>query len=768
MGILDWFKSKKVTKPGGQAKQVAKTVSNPGANRFTNVNSFKVGSWEKGGHKWVGPHPKIKIQKMLNDGDISPKDLISFKGGKDNDRVYQIPGIKLKSLKKANPNSKSKATAKKRTKTTIGKTNMAHLKPTNQGKTQGQPMKKKKPQLKKKSPTTSDSIVQPKGAGRQSAKSRPLGKTVELQKLIDKTASKGELNLDVNLGEYQGPVTIRKPIKIIGKNHVIWSKKGPVLSVEKGETILQDLSIEITVSDHSKLSEEETMALAVSPSATIKTNKVLVRGNVKGVTGEEGTWDYPPTINLGSLRPEVSHEFKIELLIPIKCKIRCDISGLVLNASNASSGSTTLTLLLEGMGSGTRLRGKITIESGMLSRQIPINANISDSKSKKAIKGNGEVIWKPEKSTLLDLANQIVKDLTLKKSDVIEFGSPSQGDTLEFAEFLEVSDKGMIKLRKLEQATDATLRVKGRPFSVCPEDYAFKKIDCFVLPMSLAKQEGWRDVKLPKGSLGLKAWNDAVESLTCDVRVVHNKKLAGKMQWKAGEIIKFAKKVDSKGKWIPKKDQSFAYGEFDEFSNKGMIKLRNLEQDKTGKFSKVSRLSLFNPLDYAWDSILRLELPDDLEKKGVVDLQKAVKGPFTLNSWNQLIDDANLKNNQPRARSKKTSNRRLNPGLGEAFANSPVPEESKGQESLLKQEEPKVEGGTSLKAHEKPSVPSEPLTTEKKRSKQSSLKTSVFSMNDENKSKSPPPTKEKLNNDKITKTKKSKTNKIELKGFWNE
>ena len=747
MGILDWFKSKKVTNTGGQANPVSKTVSNPGGNRFANISSFKVKTRQGSGHRWDGPFAKAKIQKMLNDGDISPKDLIIYKGSEYNDRVYQIPGIKLKSLKKANPHSKSKAPAKKRIKNTNGKKNKAYLKSANQGKTQVQPMNKKKPQLKKKSPATSDSIVHPKGAGHHSAKASSLGEKVDLQKLIDKTASKGELNLDGNLGEYQGPVTIRKPIKIVGKNHVIWSKKGPVLSVEKGETVLQDLSIEITMSDHSKLSDGETMALVVSPSAKIKTGKVLVRGNVKGVTGEEGTWDYPSTINLGSLRSEVSHEFKIELLIPIKCKIKCDISGLVLKASKAASGSTTLTLLLERMGTGTRIRGKMTIESGSLSRQIPINANISDSKSKKAIKGNGEVIWKPKKSTLLDLANQIVKDLNLKKSDVIEFGSPAQGGTLEFAEFLEVSDKGMMKLRKLEQATDATLRVKGRPFSVCPEDYAFKKIDCFVLPKKLVKLEGWRDVKLPKGPLGLKAWNDAVESLTCDVRVAHNKKLAGKMQWKTGEIIKFAKKVDSKGKWIPKKDQSFAYGEFDEFSNKGMIKLRNLEQDETGKLSKVSRLSLFNPLDYAWESIRRLELPDDLAKKGVVDLQKAREGPFELNSWNQLIEDVNLKNNQPRARSKKTRNRRLNPGLGEAFASSPVPEESK---------------------QEKPSVPSKPHTTEKKRSKQGSMKTSAFSLNDENKSKSPPSITEKLNNDKITKTKKSITNKSELKGFWNE
>ena len=632
MGILDWLKSKKVTNTGGQTKKVANKVPNPGKNpkkkSSSNVNSYKVGIWQGGECKWVGPHTKAKIQEMLNDGDISPKDLISFKGSKYNDRVYQIPGIKLKSLKKANPNSKSKATGQKRTKTTNSKTNNAHPKAMKQAKPQGQPKKKMKGQPKKKSPTTSDSIVQPKGAGRHLPKASSSGKIVDLQKLIDKTASKGELNLDANVGEYQGPVTIRRPIKIVGKKHAIWSKKGPVLSVEKGEAVLQDLSIEITQNDHSKLSEEETVALDVSPSATIKTEKVFVRGNVKGVIGEEGTWDYPPAINLGSLRPEVSHEFKIDLLIPIKCKIRCDISGLILKASNAVGGSTTLTVLLEGMGTGTRLRGKITIESGMISRQIPINANIADSKSKKAIKGNGEVIWKPEKSTLLDLANQIVKDLTLKKSDVFEFDSTAQGDSLEFAEFLEVSDKGMIKLRKLEQATDATLRVKGRPLSVCPEDYEFKKIDCLVLPMSLAKQVGWRDVKLPKGPFGLKAWNDAVENITCDVRVVHNKKLAGKMKWKAGEIIKFAKKVDSKGKWIPKKDQSFAYGEFEEFSNKGMIKLRNLEQDDTGKLSKVSRLNLFNPFDYAWDSILRLELPDDLDKKGVVYLQKAVKGPF--------------------------------------------------------------------------------------------------------------------------------------------
>lgn len=507
--------------------------------------------------------------------------------------------------------------------------------------------KKMKAPPKKKSSTTSDSIVQPKGATQQSTKAKSSGKATDLQKRIDATSAKGVLTLDANLGEYQGPVTIRKSIKIIGKKHVIWAKKGPVLSVEKGEADLQNISIEITISDHSKLSEEETVALAVMPSAKIKTDQVLVRGNVQGVPGEEGIWDYPTSLNLGILRPNVKHEFKIELLIPIACKIKCDISGLAFKTSKPVSSSTALSLVLDPFPSGVRLRGKITIESGLLTRQIPVNGNIADSKSKKAITGKGQLIWKPQKSTQLDLANQIVNDLNLKKSEVIEFGSSGPSGAFEFAEFLEISDKGMIKLRSLTQESDAMLQTNGKSREVRPEDFEFKRVEFIVLPNQLAKREGWKTVKLPQGPFELKTWNATIAALTREVRVDHSNQFLAKMDWQENEVIQVAEKPAASAKGASKSVPAFEYGLYLGMSDTGLIQYSQLEQKEDGTLKQTRNTLAVNLDEHDFQKVANITLPESLAKQDEWKGAKFEKGPFTKESWNDAITKAKPKIKKP-------------------------------------------------------------------------------------------------------------------------
>lgn len=216
-----------------------------------------------------------------------------------------------------------------------------------------------------------------------------------LQDAIDSTSEGHALSLDVTRGEYQGPITIKKPITIIGNGHSIWSKKGPVVSVASDGVTLKNLNLEVT-GNQSRLTEEDSTALYVYENQKVSLESVAVRGNVFGITGEEGTWSYPTSLQLGSLKPKISHKFKLLLLVPISCKFECDISGVTLSPCSVSEGElASLDLKVDPLTPGTRLRGSIFIKTSYLTRRIRLGGNAVEESATNLVTGTGQIIWSP-------------------------------------------------------------------------------------------------------------------------------------------------------------------------------------------------------------------------------------------------------------------------------------------------------------------------------------------------------------------------------------
>lgn len=165
--------------------------------------------------------------------------------------------------------------------------------------------------------------------------------------------------LSLTQGEYQGPLKIDKPCKIVGKNSVIWAQKGPILEIISKGVTLKDLQLEITGSENFL----DFVALKISNDSLPKIENVVIIGKVIGLPKEEDTWDYPKSFNLGSLQPNQKYEKGFRIISPIACKIKSDISSIAINKDSIERGFNDIILLIDPLPPDTIITGKIFLIS---------------------------------------------------------------------------------------------------------------------------------------------------------------------------------------------------------------------------------------------------------------------------------------------------------------------------------------------------------------------------------------------------------------------
>src|SRR4030095_5104536 len=98
--------------------------------------------------------------------------------------------------------------------------------------------------------------------------------------------------------EYPGPVVVNHPIVIEGSGSTIWALHGPVISCEADGVTLRNLRIEVTGSG---ATGNDQCALKVDPGCGVTFENVEVRGSVIGHWQEEGDWQYPHSLQIGSV-----------------------------------------------------------------------------------------------------------------------------------------------------------------------------------------------------------------------------------------------------------------------------------------------------------------------------------------------------------------------------------------------------------------------------------------------------------------------------------
>lgn len=213
--------------------------------------------------------------------------------------------------------------------------------------------------------------------------------TADLNTLIG-SAPGGVLTLDPPGKEFQGPVTIRRPVTIRGQGGTIWAERGPVLVIESTGVVLENLNVEITGRDESATGE--AACALVARSSPPRLSQVAVRGHVLGIPGEEGEWHYPTAVRLGKVRAGVAHEFVLRLGVPVPCKVDSLVSGVNVSPTSLAAGLVDVTVRVDALPEGIRLRGALRLVTHGLVRRIELSGHLA-ADGPGVQTGTGQVVY---------------------------------------------------------------------------------------------------------------------------------------------------------------------------------------------------------------------------------------------------------------------------------------------------------------------------------------------------------------------------------------
>jgi stress response protein SCP2 len=191
-----------------------------------------------------------------------------------------------------------------------------------------------------------------------------------LQKAIADAPTGSTLKLE--RGEFQGPITIDKPLVLDGSAAVIWAQNGPVVRVTSGGVTLRDLEIEATAPDPGPHFD---VALWVDDGAGTVLQNVRVRGEIVGIPAAQGDWKLPPVLNLGRFAARQSNSFGFEVEVPQPCDLKTSVAGIAVLPHHLEAGRNRVEIQVNGIGADIFLAGHIEILSGGVGRTIPLSGH---------------------------------------------------------------------------------------------------------------------------------------------------------------------------------------------------------------------------------------------------------------------------------------------------------------------------------------------------------------------------------------------------------
>lgn len=179
-----------------------------------------------------------------------------------------------------------------------------------------------------------------------------------INQIIDGALPGAEITLPA--GEFEGPVVIEKPLRIIGKNTTIWAKKGGVIEIKAPGVSISDIRAELTESS------ETDCAIKTFFPADVKNVEVL--GSVSGFGSEDGFFDVPRTINLGDFLADAENTFSLTVNVPEKTEVFCDIRELEISPKTLDAGKNELRITVRGISEKTLLYAEILFKTRFVRR----------------------------------------------------------------------------------------------------------------------------------------------------------------------------------------------------------------------------------------------------------------------------------------------------------------------------------------------------------------------------------------------------------------
>lgn len=176
---------------------------------------------------------------------------------------------------------------------------------------------------------------------------------MKLNEMISRASPNSEVVLPS--GEFEGPLIINKPLRVKGKSTTVWAKKSPVIRITSGGVTIEDIRAEIT--------EGSIEEAAITANTACGAKNVEVLGRVSGFGTEDGYFDIPRTIELGKFPADRENSFKLEVNVPAKTEIICEMREVKLSPSVLNAGRNELTITISGISAQTFLYAEVLFKS---------------------------------------------------------------------------------------------------------------------------------------------------------------------------------------------------------------------------------------------------------------------------------------------------------------------------------------------------------------------------------------------------------------------
>lgn len=224
-----------------------------------------------------------------------------------------------------------------------------------------------------------------------------------LNDILSRTPSGGTAVLPS--GEFEGPVYITKPLRLVGNNTTIWAKRGSVIEITAAGAAIEGLRVELTEGD---ISEN-----AVVAHSGAQVREVEILGSCSGFGAEDLPFDFPKTISLGSFAADETNTFILKVNIPVEAELECSTAGLSFSPSKLTAGLNEVTITVNSLNSTTYLYAEVLIRS-LFKRRV----YISGKPSANAEKVTGRILYEaPERTS--------VQTPAAAATDVISVNSPA-------------------------------------------------------------------------------------------------------------------------------------------------------------------------------------------------------------------------------------------------------------------------------------------------------------------------------------------------------
>lgn len=161
-------------------------------------------------------------------------------------------------------------------------------------------------------------------------------------------------------GEYEGPVYITKPLRLVGNNTTIWAKRGSIIEITARSAAIENLRVELT--------EGDAAGCAIVTQYPCEVKNVEVHGGVTGFGEEDAGFDVPRTVALGEFAADGQNTFLMTVNVPAETDIECAMSNVVFSPKHLAAGSNEVTVTVSGISAQTFLYAEVLFKSKFLRR----------------------------------------------------------------------------------------------------------------------------------------------------------------------------------------------------------------------------------------------------------------------------------------------------------------------------------------------------------------------------------------------------------------